>query len=237
MTTIIVHHAHIPHGTMSYKRPSDERLNDALVRVLLRCKIIESQNELVRLVVRELERDGETYRVSGNRVRRFALENDMVSLEIDYRNRRYVNVPDMCPVCGGDLISVSNSTLDGDTIEIQRRCGRCSYSSGSRGTIPGRYVFIRRSGGLSLSKDDRIERLDRAKELMEEACDILESLIDGHVLAHHAVSTVEILREKISSDGDPGSIRNMRRCLETDEGHPGWTRPLDSVKNVHRKVL
>ena len=172
-----------------------------------------------------------------DRYRGFALENGMVSLEIDYRNRKYVNVPDMCPVCGGDLISVSNSTLDGDTIEIQRRCGRCSYSSGSRGTIPGRYVFIRKSGGLSLSRDDRIERLDRAKELMEEACDILESLIDGHVLAHHAVSTVEILREKISSDGDPGSIRNMRRCLETDEGHPGWTRPLDSVKNVHRKVL
>ena len=43
---------------MSYKRPSNEKLDEALVNVLLRCQTIESQSELVRLVVKELEKDG-----------------------------------------------------------------------------------------------------------------------------------------------------------------------------------
>lgn len=135
---------------MSYKRPSNEKLDEALVNVLLRCQIIESQSELVRMVVKELEKDGETYRVSGNRIRRYALDNGMISIEIDYRESRNKKVPDICPVCGSDLTSVSNNTLDGDTIEILRKCRKCGYVSSARGSIPGRYVFIRKSRGISL---------------------------------------------------------------------------------------
>lgn len=135
---------------MSYKRPSDEKLDEALVSVLLRCQIVESQSELVRLVVKELERDGETYRVSGNRIRRYALENGMVSLEIDYRDSKNRGVPEVCPVCGHDLIPINNSTLDGDVVEIMRKCQICGYVSSARGSIPGRYVFIRRTRGISL---------------------------------------------------------------------------------------
>lgn len=135
---------------MSYKRPSNEKLDEALVNVLLRCQVIESQNELVRQVIKELEKDGETYRVSGNRVRRYALENGMISLEIDYRSTKNRNVPDTCPVCGTDLTSIRNTTLEGGTIELMRKCQKCGYVYSARGSIPGRYVFIRRSRGISL---------------------------------------------------------------------------------------
>ena len=135
---------------MSYKRPSDEKLDEALVNVLLRCQIIESQSELVRMVVKELEKDGETYRVSGKRIRKYALENGMITLEIDYRGSRNRKVPDVCPVCKNDLTPVTNSTLDGDTVELMRKCKSCGYVSSARGSIPGRYVFIRKSRGISL---------------------------------------------------------------------------------------
>ena len=85
--------------------------------------------------------------------------------------------------------------------------------------------------------DKRVERMRLAQIRIDEACIIIESLIDGHVLGHHATETLERLRSISRSDADPGSIRNMIRSLETDEGAPGWTRPLDSVKNVHRKLL
>lgn len=135
---------------MSYKRPSDEKLDEALVNVLLRCQTIGSQSEFVRLVVAELEKDGETYRVSGNRIRKYALENGMISLEINYRDSKNRRVPDTCPVCKCDLISIKNSTLDGNTIELMRKCQACGYISSAKGSIPGRYTFIRKTRGISL---------------------------------------------------------------------------------------
>ena len=135
---------------MSYKRPSDERLDEALVNILLRCQTIESQNELVRMVLKELGKDGETYRISGKRIRKYALENNMVSLEIDYRGSKNRSMPDICPVCNSVLVPVNNTTLDGDTIELRRKCRNCGYISGARGSVPGRYVFIRKSRGISL---------------------------------------------------------------------------------------
>ena len=135
---------------MSYKRPNDEKLDEALVNVLLRCQVIESQNELVKMVVKELGKNGETYRVSGKRIRRYALENDMVSLEIDYRESKNKKVAEVCPVCGNVLTSVSNTTLDGNLVELMRKCKNCGYISSARGSIPGRYVFIRKSRGISL---------------------------------------------------------------------------------------
>ena len=135
---------------MSYKRPSDEKLDEALVNVLLRCQIVESQSELVRMVVKELEKDGETYRISGNRIRRYALENGMISIEIDYRESRNKKIPEVCPVCKHNLTSITNSTLDGGIVELMRKCKTCGYMSSARGSIPGRYVFIRKSRGISL---------------------------------------------------------------------------------------
>lgn len=82
--------------------------------------------------------------------------------------------------------------------------------------------------------DERIQRIRVAQDRLEEVCQMIESLIDGHVLGRHATETVAELREISHSDVRPGSLRNMMRALETNEGMPGWTRPLDSVKNVYR---
>ena len=128
---------------MPYRIPSDEKLAEAVFVVMYRNQQVVSQKEMAALVLRELEKDGGEYRVSGERIRRLIVNKDMAQLAIDY-NESDSELPDVCPVCRNPLTSVKNSTLDGGTIEIMRKCTRCPFSVGSVNRTPGRYTFIRK---------------------------------------------------------------------------------------------
>ena len=128
---------------MSYRIPSDDKLAEAVFVVMYRNQQVVSQKEMAALVLTELEKDGEKYRVSGERIRRIAVNKDLAQLIIDY-NESDGDLPDTCPVCRNPLTSVRNSTLDGGTIEIMRRCTRCPFSVGSVNRTPGRYTFVRK---------------------------------------------------------------------------------------------
>ena len=128
---------------MAYRIPSDDKLAEAIFVVMYRNPQVVSQKEMARLVLNELEKDGEQYRVSGERIRRLVVNRDMAQLEIDY-NESEGDLPDECPVCRNPMTSVKNSTLDGDVVEIMRKCTSCPYSVGSVMHLPGRYTFIRK---------------------------------------------------------------------------------------------
>ena len=128
---------------MAYRIPSDDRLAEAIFVVMYRNQQVVSQKEMARLVLNELEKDGEQYRVSGERIRRLVVNRDMAALEIDY-NECEGDLPDECPVCRNPMTSVKNSTLDGDVVEIMRKCTSCPYTVGSVMHLPGRYTFIRK---------------------------------------------------------------------------------------------
>ena len=128
---------------MPYRIPSDEKLAEAVFVVMYRNQQVVSQKEMAALVLRELEKDGGEYRVSGERIRRLIVNKDMAQLAIDY-NESDSELPDVCPVCRNPLTSVKNSTLDGGTIEIMRKCTRCPFSVGSVNRTPGRYTFTRK---------------------------------------------------------------------------------------------
>ena len=125
---------------MTYSIPSDEKVIDAIFYVMYRHPQVRSQREMVDLVTAELNRSGGDYRISGQRIRRLAIRNDMLVLSISY-NESEGELPTSCPVCGGNLISVMNSTLDGGTIEVCRRCDACPYTIGTTKRVPGRYSF------------------------------------------------------------------------------------------------
>ena len=128
---------------MSYRIPSDDRLAEAIFVVMYRNQQVVSQKAMAELVLKELEKDGETYRVSGERIRRLAVNRNMATLVIDYAERDG-KIPETCPVCRNELISVKNSTLDGGVVEVMRKCTSCPYSVGSVNHTPGRYTFIRK---------------------------------------------------------------------------------------------
>lgn len=222
---------------MQYRIPDDELLTDAIANVLLRCKTITSQREISDLVLAEINRGSEIpYRVSGNRIRRLSIQKGLVSLDIEYRESPS-ELPDVCPVCGKGLDPVVNSTLDGGSAVIMKKCGSCGYSANARSSIPSRYTFNMKARRVSEIQSFKLERMNRALEHVEMACRIIESLIDGHVLAHNASETVVKLRELSSGDGDPGTIANMIRALRANEGEPVWCRPLDSVKYPENKDI
>lgn len=85
--------------------------------------------------------------------------------------------------------------------------------------------------------EECLRDLRKAARLLEEAAKLIEQNIDGHVLAYNAHDAVDKIRELSSSNAKPYSVRNLIRTVETDEGLPGWSRPLASVKYVNRKDL
>ena len=128
---------------MSYKIPSDDRLAEAIFVVMYRNQQVVSQRAMTELVHKELDKDEEDYRVSGERIRRTAVNRDLAQLVIDYSGSSG-ELPEICPVCRNSLTSVKNSTLDGKVVEIMRKCTRCPFSVGSVNRTPGRYTFVRK---------------------------------------------------------------------------------------------
>ena len=128
---------------MSYRIPSDDRLAEAIFVVMYRNQQVVSQKAMADLVLKELEKDGEEYRVSGERIRRLAVNRNLATLVIDYAEKDG-GIPEVCPVCRNELTSIKNSTLDGGVVEVMRKCTSCPYSVGSVNHTPGRYTFVRK---------------------------------------------------------------------------------------------
>lgn len=222
---------------MTYRIPDDGLVVDAIANVLLRNKTVVSQREMCKLVMEELNRYAEVpYKVSGERIRRISIDNNLVSLCIQYREGDS-ELPDVCPVCNGELQPVVNSTLYGDETIIMKKCKSCGYTANGRLSVPGKYTFNMKARRVAEIQAFKLSRMARAREHVCMACDIIESLIDGHVLAHNAKLTAQKLRELSEGDQDPGTIANMMRAISDDEGEPVWCRPLDSVKYCQRKDI
>jgi hypothetical protein len=129
---------------MSYRIPKDYEVAKAIENCLSRAPRIRSLTVLNDLVTTELMCVDESFRVSGERIRRVGIERDLFDLEIKYahtdKSREYTK----CPVCGRKLESVRNKTLDGGIIELSKDCRVCGYSARSDATRPARYIITRK---------------------------------------------------------------------------------------------
>jgi len=128
---------------MSYRIPDEDRLSDAIFSVMYRNQQVRSQSEFTRLVRKELEKDGEEYRVSEERARMTAIKRNLASIMIDYHELDESDMPDECPVCRNPMAPVMNKTLDGESKVLRRKCTVCPYTAGSKKRVPGRYIFTR----------------------------------------------------------------------------------------------
>jgi len=130
--------------TMSYRIPKDYEIAKAIGNCLSRAPRIRSLNVLTELVQTELMCIDETFRISGERIRRVGIKNKLFNLEIHYAHTNGPTFYERCPVCKGPLESVKNMTLDWETVEISRDCRRCGYSAKSDASRPARYIITRR---------------------------------------------------------------------------------------------
>ncbi len=126
----------------AYRVPSDARVVEAIEEALGRHPIVDSQEQLGELVGRVLQEEDEHYRVSGARVRRLAVQEGLVRVQVETGT---TGEPprEACPVCDGEVDAVRNRTLTGGETVVGVRCSRCAYEAGARHEVPLRYGFVR----------------------------------------------------------------------------------------------
>ncbi len=127
---------------MTYKIPKDEEIEEILGRVMKVRRIVESQAELKREVMKHLQRRNIEYKISGRRLRRIALKMDNIKVEIRCKltNEEVIEMK-TCPVCGSKMEKIENMTLEGEKITVGFKCTFCPYWTGNRLRVPIRYIF------------------------------------------------------------------------------------------------
>ena len=126
---------------MSYKIPSEDKLEKVLFNVLKEYRIIDSQNKLKKLVSKKLNEKKKKYRISGTRLRNIALNSNFAKIEINTREGDPKKLLNKCPVCSSPLKKIKNLTIWGGEVTIEFRCSKCSYWTGKKKRIPTRYIF------------------------------------------------------------------------------------------------
>ncbi len=126
---------------MAYRKPSDTEIVEAIRDALRRHGIIHSQKKFGELVLAELRRHDSDYSVSEARIRRLALANDVVSIDIRARESDEKTSAGACPVCGGRTERIKNLTVYGGTVTRGYKCKACGYWTGLKRRIPTLYIF------------------------------------------------------------------------------------------------
>ena len=128
---------------MSYRIPSEDEVAKAIENVLVRTPHIRSQRALCEAVSAELMCQDTDYRIGAERIRRIGISRQLFNLDISYADAGRP-AGKWCPVCGSILLSVRNRTLDGDTVELLRKCKVCGYTAKGNRSKPARYGIERR---------------------------------------------------------------------------------------------
>jgi hypothetical protein len=223
--------------TMPYKIPDDDRLEEAIRAVMERDIQIRSQTMMTELVLKELKNDPNEYRVSGERIRRVAIERNILRIDIEYNQHDDRSSPDVCPVCGYPMAVVSNSKLGGGSAKIGRQCTRCPYTTGTKRRTPGRYTFSKgQSIKSGMSIGDRAALMKDASEMMKKAANMIESATKGTEYHKRGKSCANSVKRMITSKKNVNSLTNISNDMMSSDD-PEWTRPLASVKNTNLKDI
>ena len=222
---------------MPYRIPNDEILEEAILAVIGRNLQIRSQSEMTGLVLKELKKVSDDYRISGERIRRVSIERNILRLDIEYNQHDDRSSPDVCPVCGYPMAAINNSTLGGGAAKIGRHCTRCPYQTGAKRRTPGRYTFSKgKLSGDEIGVSDRISMITDASELMKRAAAMVESATKGTEYGIRGKGCANSIKNVISSKKNVNSLMNISKDMSDGE-EPEWTRPLASVKNSKLKDI
>ena len=221
---------------MPHKIPDEETVSSAIRVVMTRNPHIETQTEFLRLVRKELSKADAEYRVSGERIRRIGLERGLVKIIIEYRESDIEDLPHICPVCRNAMSPVMNRSLDGEFVEIKRKCTVCPYTIGKTVLVPGRYVFSRARDADLSTKEASLRKLRKAGAKIREAADLIGEAVKGTELEEKGSELISGLKDMINSKESSSSIKNISLDIKQSD-EPEWMNPTVSVKNSNRKDI
>jgi len=123
-------------------RPSKEKLSQSVTYVLSSRLKVESQEELTRLVLKNLKKENKNYSLSPFRVKRIALE--LPEIEVKAKTKKTIKLQkiESCPVCDERIEHVKVKNLANKTIPIGYKCTSCGYQSDLEAFMPMKYSFV-----------------------------------------------------------------------------------------------
>ena len=124
------------------KIPPKKIVVEAIKRVLILRKIVESQEELASLVQGELKRIDKEYVVGPTRVKRIALEIPEIEIKAKTKKSIVLQRIDKCPICDSEIEEKRIKNLVGKEIVIGYKCSKCGYESDLEAFLPMKYIFI-----------------------------------------------------------------------------------------------
>lgn len=130
----------LPKKERHWTIPKDEEILAAVIRVMDRNKIVESQNALHTMVMHHLHKINPDYATSAEKIRKLAVRSGYVRLEIRVRANEF-GKPLRCPVCDTVMEKIKNRTLTGRITTIEWKCPLCGYWTGKKLRIPRQYIF------------------------------------------------------------------------------------------------
>ena len=127
-----------------YKLPSEQEVIDAIQRAMARDRIVRSQTELKAMVIEELKAMDPGFTITGDRLRKVAMEKVGLTVEIQGREVEGHKAISKCPVCRSPLKATKNVTIYGGTVTLGFKCTKCPYWTGKKRRVPTRYTFYLR---------------------------------------------------------------------------------------------
>ena len=125
-----------------FRRPPAEAVASAALELLRRRRgVPPNQAELARAVAPRLQDDLPQAALGGRRLRRILLRTPGVRVDVTFAERGRGAPPRACPVCGGALAPIRNTTLDGPGVQLGARCPSCGYWTHLKRRVPVRYSF------------------------------------------------------------------------------------------------
>lgn len=222
---------------MPYKVPDEDAVISAIEIVLNKTPHIDTQKEFSDRVRKELLKKDKEYRISGERVRRIGLDRGVVKVTIEYRESDLKSLPHICPVCKNAMSPVMNRSLDGDIVEVKRKCTVCPYAVGQNVLVPGRYIFSRAPKKDISPQDEIIRALNKAGAKIKESINLINNALNGTDLEERSSALTSDLHEMIGSDELSYSIKNITADVKDMDDPPVWMTPVRSIKNVDRKDI
>lgn len=222
---------------MSYKVPDEETLSKAIRAALILTPHVGSQRELVEIVNHQLSKLDKDYRATGERIRRIGVERNLIKIEIDYHEVKK-DLPETCPVCRNSMSPIKNMSLDGNIVEVKRKCTVCSYNIGQKMLMPSRYGFTRANKTDVSDIEKSIRKLEKAKAKLKEASILIDDALNLTDIKERGDHIKKTLDHLANSKEQAGSISNLIADLRsTEKEDPIWTRPTVSIKNIDRKDI
>jgi len=122
------------------KIPNPELVERIISQKLKERGTVRSQQELGKIVEKELKEIDDSFQISPERTRRIALHIPKVEVTVETR-KSSTEKPEHCPVCGEELKSLYAKNLEGEETEVGFQCENCSYHGDVETFMPMRYKF------------------------------------------------------------------------------------------------